>query len=70
MQESEICRRTVGVSLTNCWLHADCHPNFVVTGDHGHQVCMIKSQGGNSIDFFWNEKCPENWNENWNRITF
>ena len=27
-------------------------------------------QGGNSIDFFWNEKCPKNWNENWNEITF
>ena len=24
--------------------------------------------GGNSIDFFWNEKCPKNWNENWNEF--
>ena len=31
---------------------------------------QIKKQGGNSIGFFWNEKCPENWNENWDKITF
>ena len=34
--------------------------------DDAHRVVL----GGNSIDFFWNEKCPENWNENWNEITF
>ena len=27
-------------------------------------------KGGNSIAFFWNKKCPENWNGNWNKITF
>ena len=34
------------------------------------QLPALDDKGGNSIGFFWNEKCPENWNENWNEITF
>ena len=31
---------------------------------------MEEAEGGDSMAFFRNEKCPKNWNENWNEIIF
>ena len=35
-----------------------------------HRPRQRALQGGNSIALFWNEKTPENRNENWNEVTF
>ena len=50
------------------------HPNVYSPADwQEHSELNIAAaglQGGNSIGYFWNKKCPENWNGNWNKITF
>ena len=38
--------------------------------DLAYLVECCATAGGNSIALFWNEKCPKNWNANWNKITF
>ena len=53
-------------TITNFFIANLALADFVI----GMFYIPFHFQGGNSIDFFWNEKCPENWNENWNEITF